>query len=214
MEPIFDMKNFLDKKNNKRISKRIFDFIVSIIGLILICPVFIIIAILIKADSKGEVFFKQLRVGQYSVPFYIYKFRTMVTDAEQLGKQITVGNDSRITKIGAFLRRYKLDELPQLINVFKGEMSFVGPRPEVPRYVKLYNDTQKQVLLVKPGITDLASLEYKEENEILGKVDEPEKYYINEIMPHKLKLNMKYIKQANLITDIKIIFKTIMKCLV
>ncbi|WP_072990734.1 sugar transferase [Clostridium cavendishii] len=199
---------------NGKIGKRIFDFIFSILGLIIVSPMFLIIAILIKIDSNGDVFFKQLRVGQFSKPFYIYKFRTMVNDAERLGKQITVGNDSRITKVGAFLRKYKLDELPQLINVFKGEMSFVGPRPEVPRYVKMYDKEQRQVLLVKPGITDLASLEYKEENEILGNVENPEKYYIECIMPHKLNLNMQYINKANLISDIKIILKTIIKCII
>ncbi|SHK15831.1 Sugar transferase involved in LPS biosynthesis (colanic, teichoic acid) [Clostridium cavendishii DSM 21758] len=215
MEPIFSKEEFINMTSrNGKIGKRIFDFIFSILGLIIVSPMFLIIAILIKIDSNGDVFFKQLRVGQFSKPFYIYKFRTMVNDAERLGKQITVGNDSRITKVGAFLRKYKLDELPQLINVFKGEMSFVGPRPEVPRYVKMYDKEQRQVLLVKPGITDLASLEYKEENEILGNVENPEKYYIECIMPHKLNLNMQYINKANLISDIKIILKTIIKCII
>lgn len=215
MDPIFNREEFINMSNsNGRIGKRIFDFLFSILGLTIVSPILLLIAVLIKIDSKGDVFFKQLRVGKFSEPFYIYKFRTMVTDAEKLGKQITVGNDSRITKVGAFLRKYKLDELPQLINVFKGEMSFVGPRPEVPKYVKMYNVEQRSVLLVKPGITDLASLEYKEENEILGNVEEPEKYYIECIMPHKLNLNMQYINKANLISDIKIILNTIIKCII
>ena len=194
------MNNFL---------KRSFDLITSTIGCILISPILIGIALSIKLTSKGPVFFKQKRVGRYGKEFSILKFRTMVVDAEKLGKQITVGNDSRITKIGSFLRKYKLDELPQLINVIKGDMSLVGPRPEVPKYVALYSDKQRRVLDVRPGITDYASIEYRDENSILGKVDNPEEYYINVIMPHKIDLNMKYIENNNVLIDIGIIFKTI-----
>ncbi|MDD7794975.1 sugar transferase [Clostridium sp. 'White wine YQ'] len=192
--------------------KRIFDFILSLMGLIIISPFLILIAIIIKKDSKGNVFFKQKRVGKNSKEFYIYKFRTMVPNAESLGKQITVGKDNRITKIGAFLRKYKLDELPQLINVLIGEMSLVGPRPEVPRYVNLYSEEQKKVLLVKPGITDLASIRYKDENDILGEMENPEQYYIDTIMPDKLELNLKYIEKSNVFLDLFIILKTIAKC--
>lgn len=134
-------------------------------------------------------------------------------DAEKLGRQITVGNDSRITKIGAFLRKYKLDELPQLINVFKGDMSLVGPRPEVPRYVKMYNEEQRRVLEVKPGITDLASIRYRDENDLLGEAENPDDFYINTIMPDKLALNLEYINKNNIFLDIYIILKTIVKCL-
>ena len=196
-----------------KIIKRIFDFIASLIGCIILTPVFIIIAILIKLDSKGPVLFKQKRVGQYGKEFEILKYRTMVVDAEKIGKQITVGNDSRITKVGYTLRKYKLDELPQLFNVLKGDMSLVGPRPEVPKYVELYNECDREVLKVKPGITDFASIEYRDENEILGTVENPEEYYINVIMKHKLQLNLKYINSNNVFLDIKIIFKTLLKCL-
>lgn len=199
-------------KFNKLV-KRIFDLICSTLGLILLSPVLIGIAIKIKTGSDGPVFFKQVRVGQESKEFEILKFRTMVVDAEKLGKQITVGNDNRITKIGAFLRKYKLDELPQLINVFKGDMSLVGPRPEVPRYVQLYNEEQRKVLDVKPGITDLASIRYRDENELLGGVANPEEFYINTIMPDKLALNLHYINRNNVFFDIYIILKTIIKCL-
>lgn len=196
-----------------KIIKRIFDFIASFLGCIILIPIFIIIAILIKLDSKGPIFFKQKRVGQYGKEFEILKYRTMIVDAEKVGKQITVGNDSRITRIGKFLRKYKLDELPQLFNVLIGDMSLVGPRPEVPKYVKLYNEKEREVLNVKPGITDFASIEYRDENEILGTVENPEEYYINVIMKHKLQLNLKYISSNNIFLDIKIILKTLLKCL-
>lgn len=192
-----------------KIAKRLFDFIVSLIGFIILIPVFLIVSILIKLDSRGPILFKQKRVGRYGKVFNILKYRTMVIDAEKYGKQITVGNDSRITKIGAFLRKSKLDELPQLINVIKGDMSLVGPRPEVPKYVALYDENQKRILNVRPGITDYASIEYRDENSILGKVENPEEYYINNIMPHKIKLNMRYIENNNIFIDIGIIFKTI-----
>ena len=196
-----------------KIIKRIFDFTASFLGCIILIPVFISIAILIKLDSKGPIFFKQKRVGKDGKEFEILKYRTMVVDAEKLGKQITVGDDSRITKIGKFLRKYKLDELPQLFNVLKGDMSLVGPRPEVPKYVNIYNESEREVLKVKPGITDFASIEYRDENEILGNVENPEEYYINAIMKHKLQLNLEYINKNNIFLDIKIIFKTLLKCL-
>jgi lipopolysaccharide/colanic/teichoic acid biosynthesis glycosyltransferase len=196
-----------------KVVKRIFDLVCSTLGLIVLSPVFIFISIRIKSGSDGPIFFKQIRVGEKSKEFEILKFRTMVVDAEKLGRQITVGNDSRITKIGAFLRKYKLDELPQLINVFKGDMSLVGPRPEVPRYVKLYNEEQRKVLEVKPGITDLASIRYRDENELLGEAENPDEFYINTIMPDKLALNLEYISRNNIFLDIYIILKTIIKCL-
>ncbi|GAA0818570.1 sugar transferase [Clostridium tertium] len=200
------------KKINE-IIKRIFDFLASLLGIIILSPILLIVAIAIKIDSKGDILFLQKRIGKNGIPFYIYKFRTMVSDAEKLGKQITVGKDNRITKVGAFLRKYKIDELPQLFNVLKGDMSLVGPRPEVPKYVELYTELERRVLEVRPGITDLASLRYKDENDILGKVDNPEEYYINVIMKDKLKLNLEYIEKSNLIFDISLIFKTIIKCL-
>ena len=199
-------------KFNKAV-KRIFDFICSTLGLIILSPILIAIVVKIKIDSDGPVFFKQIRVGEKKKEFEILKFRTMVVDAEKLGRQITVGNDSRITKVGGFLRKYKLDELPQLINVFKGDMSLVGPRPEVPRYVKLYNEEQRKVLEVKPGITDLASIRYRDENDLLGESENPDDLYINTIMPDKLALNLVYINKNNVFFDIYIILKTIIKCI-
>ena len=193
--------------------KRAFDIICSGLGIIVLSPVLIIIAILIKKGSDGPVFFKQIRVGEKGRNFEILKYRTMVVDAEKLGRQITVGNDNRITKIGGFLRKYKLDELPQLFNVFKGDMSLVGPRPEVPRYVELYNEEQRKVLEVKPGITDLASIQYRDENALLGTAEDPDDMYINTIMPDKLALNLEYIRKSNIFFDIYIIINTIIKCL-
>lgn len=195
-----------------KIIKRIFDIICSGLGLIVLSPFLIFIAIRIKMESDGPVLFKQIRVGEKGREFKILKFRTMVVDAEKLGRQITVGNDSRITKVGGFLRKYKIDELPQLINVFKGDMSLVGPRPEVPRYVNMYTQEQRKVLNVKPGITDLASIRYRDENELLGKAENPDEFYINTIMPDKLALNMEYINKSNVFLDVYIILKTILKC--
>lgn len=196
-----------------QITKRIFDFLLSLIGVIILSPIFIIVSISIKIDSEGSVLFLQKRVGRYGKEFNIYKFRTMVTDAERLGKQITVGKDNRITRVGAFLRKFKIDELPQLFNVLKGDMSLVGPRPEVPKYVDLYTDEQRKVLDVRPGITDMASLRYKDENDILGKVENPEEYYINVIMKDKLRLNLEYIEKSNVFFDIYLIVKTVIKCI-
>ena len=202
-------------KNKKFILfiKRLFDIIASFLGIVILSPMFIIVAVCIKIDSKGPVFFKQIRVGEKGRNFEILKYRTMVVDAEKMGRQITVGNDNRITKIGGFLRKYKLDELPQLINVFKGDMSLVGPRPEVPRYVEMYNEEQRKVLDVKPGITDLASIRYRDENELLGTAEDPDDMYINTIMPDKLALNLEYINKSNVFFDIYIILKTIVKCI-
>jgi len=199
-------------KSKNKISKRLFDIFFSLLGLILISPFLIIVSIIIKITSEGPVFFLQERLGQYEKPFFIYKFRTMVVNAESLGKQITVKGDTRITKVGKVLRRYKIDEFPQLINVLLGEMSFVGPRPEVKKYVDLYTNDQKEIFKVKPGITDYASIEYRNENDLLSTVEDPEEYYINTIMQDKIKLNKKYIQKNNLFIDVKIILKTISKC--
>lgn len=196
-----------------KLLKRLMDILASGLGLIFLSPILIIICILIKASSEGPIFFKQVRVGKNMKNFEILKFRTMVPNAEKLGKQITIGEDKRITSVGKVLRKYKLDELPQLFNVFMGDMSLVGPRPEVPKYVKLYSEEQRKVLDVKPGITDLASLRYKDENDILGKVDNPEEYYITVIMKDKLELNLEYIEKNNILIDIYLIIKTIIKCL-
>ncbi|WP_077619742.1 sugar transferase [Bacillus sinesaloumensis] len=193
--------------------KRLFDIVVSLIGLVILSPLLLIIAILIKVDSKGPVFFKQVRVGQHEKEFKILKFRTMVVDAEKQGKQITVGKDSRITKVGYILRKYKLDEFPQLINVLIGDMSLVGPRPEVPKYTKFYNSEQKAIFEIKPGITDYASIKYSDESELLGRAENPEKTYIEEIMVDKLQYNLEYLRNRSVYEDISIIMKTVMKIL-
>lgn len=189
--------------------KRIFDILFSLFFLILLSPLFILISILIVSDSRGRIFFGQIRVGKNEKPFKLWKFRTMRPDAESSG-QLTVGaKDSRVTKVGYMLRKYKLDELPQLWNVFIGDMSMVGPRPEVPKYVALYTSVQKKVLSVRPGITDYASLEYFEESDLLAQSTNPEESYIQEIMPRKLEYNLEYIKNHTFLGDLKIIFKTI-----
>lgn len=190
-------------------AKRVFDILFSTIGLILISPVLLMLALFISIDSKGGIFYKQVRIGKNLKPFQLYKFRSMSIGADKIGLLTVGNNDSRITKIGYYLRKYKLDELPQLINVIIGNMSIVGPRPEVEKYVKLYNKEQLHVLSVKPGITDWASIKYVNENEILAKSEHPEKTYINEIMPAKLKLNLAYVAHHNLGVDIKIILLTI-----
>jgi lipopolysaccharide/colanic/teichoic acid biosynthesis glycosyltransferase len=190
--------------------KRIFDLKCSILGLIILSPLFLIIAILIKLDSPGPIFFRQERVGKNGKPFRIYKFRTMQTAQATDSSKITVGKDSRITKIGHTLRRYKLDELPQLINILHGQMSIVGPRPEVPEYVKYYSDANRKIVLsVKPGITDIASIEFKDENNILANEANPQKAYIEKILPKKLRYCRFYVRKQSLCLDIAIIFKTL-----
>ena len=190
---------------------RFFDFILSLVGLVVLAPIFIVLAIWIKIDSTGPVFYKQVRVGQNGIDFGLFNFRSMVVDADKKGLITVGGRDPRITRSGYFIRKYKLDELPQLINVLVGDMSLVGPRPEVRKYVDLYTDEQQKVLSVKPGITDYASIEYMDENEILGNSSDPEKTYIEEIMPEKIKYNMKYIQNKNVSEYFKIIFLTLLK---
>ena len=192
--------------------KRIFDITSSLFGLILLSPFMIIIAILIKFDSKGPIFFKQVRVTKNGREFKIFKYRTMRVGSDKYS-QITVGKDSRITKVGDFLRKYKLDEIPQLINVLIGDMSLVGPRPEVPKYVALYTEEQREILKVRAGITDYASIEFSNENDILANEADPEKAYIEKIMPRKIELNKKYLSEISVMTDIKIILLTIKKIL-
>jgi lipopolysaccharide/colanic/teichoic acid biosynthesis glycosyltransferase len=188
--------------------KRIFDLFFSFLGILFLLPIYIIIAILIKIDSNGDILYKQERIGKNGIPFYVLKFRTMIPNAFSKGA-LTVGSrDPRVTNIGFYLRKYKLDELPQLFNVFLGEMSFVGPRPEVKKYTDLYNAEQKKVLSVAPGITDYASIKFRNENDLLSVSDDPEKLYIDQIMPEKLNLNLKYINDNNVFKDIKIIFNT------
>ena len=187
---------------------RFFDFLFSLLGLIVLSPVFLLISLCIVFDSRGGVFYRQSRVGKDGKDFKLYKFRSMRTGADKRGL-ITVGEkDSRITRVGYFLRKYKLDELPQLINVLKGEMSLVGPRPEVRKYVDLYTPAQRKVLSVVPGITDYASIEYVDENRILGGATDPDKVYVEEILPDKIRYNMKYIENRSLKEYFKIILLT------
>jgi lipopolysaccharide/colanic/teichoic acid biosynthesis glycosyltransferase len=193
--------------------KRSFDIVFAVVGLLLLIPLFILLAIWIQVGSAGGVFYRQVRVGKDGVDFYLLKFRTMHTGADRSGLLTIGGRDPRITAAGYFLRKYKLDELPQLWNVLKGEMSFVGPRPEVRTYVELYTPQQLLVLSVRPGITDPASMAYSNESDLLAGAIDPEKMYIQEVMPAKLKLNLAYIKQQGIGTDIRIIFQTIAKIL-
>jgi len=204
-----DIAQVLEKRKPQLMLKRLMDIAISGGALLVIWPVLLLIAVAIKIDDPGPVFYRQVRVGRNGKEFRIYKFRTMVVDADKKGLQITVGRDNRITRMGAFLRKTKLDELAQLINVFTGEMSFVGPRPEVPRYVNLYTPYQRQVLLVRPGITDYASIAYRNENDLLEGAEDPEKMYIETIMPDKIELNMKYLREISPVADIRLILSTI-----
>jgi lipopolysaccharide/colanic/teichoic acid biosynthesis glycosyltransferase len=190
-------------------SKRIFDWLASGLGLLVLSPVLLALALWIKLDSSGPVFFRQERMGQRGRVFRIHKFRTMVTDAERRGLQITVGADARVTRVGQWLRKHKLDELPQLLDVWMGHMSLVGPRPEVPRYVACYPaDVRELVLSVRPGITDRASIEFKDENEILGRAPDPHLAYVNEVLPIKLAFYVEYVNTRSFFGDIFLIFKT------
>ncbi|SEQ45445.1 Sugar transferase involved in LPS biosynthesis (colanic, teichoic acid) [Hyunsoonleella jejuensis] len=191
--------------------KRIFDFIFASIGLIILAPLLLVLAILIKLDSKGPVLFIQERVGQHNVDFNIYKFRTMYVKSQKKGL-LTIGdNDARVTRIGYYLRKYKIDEFPQLINIIKGDMSFVGPRPELRYYVNFYKPEDLVIFKLKPGITGLASLQYRNEVELLKKADNPEAYFINTIIPDKLRYNKMYLKHNGFLLDLKLIFITLYK---
>jgi lipopolysaccharide/colanic/teichoic acid biosynthesis glycosyltransferase len=192
------------------IAKRLFDLVFAGLGLLFLAPLFLLIALMIKLDTAGPVFFRQERVGRFGIHFRIHKFRTMAVNTEAKGLQLTTGNDSRITRTGQWLRKYKLDELAQLIDVVLGKMSLVGPRPEVPRYVAMYPEAARKIILsVRPGITDLASIEFKDENEILTVSEDPERDYIEKILPKKIHLYQKYVSERSLWFDLALIFKTI-----
>jgi lipopolysaccharide/colanic/teichoic acid biosynthesis glycosyltransferase len=191
--------------------KRFIDILICLPAVVILSPVFMVIAIWIKTDSTGPVLYLQERIGKSGKPFRIFKFRTMRTNADKQGLLTVGGRDPRVTGAGYHLRKYKLDELPQLFNVLIGHMSLVGPRPEVKKYVDLYSTDQRKVLSVKPGITDYASIEYSNENELLARSDDPESTYIKEVMPAKLRLNLKYIQEQSLVTDLRIIFQTLKK---
>ena len=191
--------------------KRTFDFVVALLGLVLVFPLWGVVALSIRMDSKGPVFFRQERIGRGFQPFLIIKFRTMVRDAPRQGGPITFGNDPRITRVGRILRKTKIDELPQLINVLKGEMSLVGPRPEIRPYVELFRQDYEEILKVRPGITDLASLRYRNEAEVLGQSQNPEEEYVRRILPEKIRLAKEYLQGASLAGDLALIFKTLLK---
>lgn len=193
--------------------KRFFDLVASGLGLLVLSPLFLILAVWIKCDSKGPVFYRQVRVGRNNRDFRLYKFRSMRVGSDKRGLITIGGHDPRVTRSGYYIRRYKLDELPQLINVFVGDMSLVGPRPEVRKYVDLYTPEQMHVLDVRPGITDLASIRYRNENELLEQVDDPEQYYVDEIMQDKLRINLEYVAHHSFATDILLIINTLCKIL-
>jgi lipopolysaccharide/colanic/teichoic acid biosynthesis glycosyltransferase len=191
--------------------KRLFDLVVALLGLIILSPLLLGLAILVLVTMGWPVFYAQERVGRGGRLFRIIKFRSMIRKADRQGPAFTAGGDPRITAVGRFLRRYKLDELPQLINVLKGDMSLVGPRPEVPEYVAYYTEAQKKVLTVRPGLTDTASIVYRDEERVLARYDDARQAYIEKIMPAKLKLNLAYVEKAGLRTDLALIFKTLEK---
>jgi lipopolysaccharide/colanic/teichoic acid biosynthesis glycosyltransferase len=190
--------------------KRMLDIAVAGVGLLLLAPLFGAVALMIKLDSPGAVFFKQMRIGKGFRPFWIYKFRTMSENAPG-GLPLTIGADPRITRLGNFLRQSKIDELPQLINILKGEMTLVGPRPEVPRYVKAFHHDYQEILAVRPGLTDLASLKYRDEARLLGQSGQPEEEYLQRVLPDKICLAKEYIRRSSLLFDLNLIVKTVLK---
>lgn len=207
-----EVKKYYDIIKGKKgslILKRLFDILASLILLIIISPLFIIFSIMIKLDSKGPIMFKQNRVTENGRIFKIFKFRTMVENADKNGSQVTVENDDRVTKIGKFLRKFRLDEIPQLINILIGDMSFVGTRPEVPKYVELYTDEMKATLLMKAGVTSLASIKFKDEEKLLQMDGNIDKIYIENILPQKMQYNLEYLKRFNFFYDIKLMFMTL-----
>lgn len=207
-----EVKKYYDIIKGKKgslILKRLFDILASLILLIILSPLFIIFSIMIKLDSKGPIMFKQNRVTENGRIFKIFKFRTMVENADKNGSQVTVENDSRVTKIGKFLRKFRLDEIPQLINILIGDMSFVGTRPEVPKYVELYTDEMKATLLMKAGVTSLASIKFKDEEKLLQLDGNIDKIYIENILPQKMQYNLEYLKRFNFFYDIKLMFMTL-----
>src|SRR3972149_3619496 len=191
--------------------KRLFDILFSFIGLLLLQPLFVVVAIMIKVDSTGPILFRQGRVGKNFRRFIIYKFRTMVVDAEKKGLRITSGGDNRITRTGRLLRKFKIHELPQLFNVLKGDMSLVGPRPEVIKYVEWYKDDYERILSIRPGITDISSMTFRNEESILQGVDDPERYYVHVLLPEKMRLAREYIQNVSFFYDVRLIFKTLYK---
>ncbi len=207
VQPYYEL---LAKKKNSILLKRIFDVFVSGFLLLLLCPVFLILSILVKVDSKGPAFYKQERVTQYGNKFYIFKFRTMVVGADKKGSLVTVKQDQRITKVGKILRKYRLDEFPQLINILKGDMTFVGTRPEVPKYVNAYTEEMYATLLLPSGVTSNASIMYKDEDRLLSEADDVDCVYINQVLPEKMKYNLEELKSFSVVEEIKIMIRTVL----
>ncbi|HEX5019644.1 MAG TPA: sugar transferase [Candidatus Binatia bacterium] len=191
--------------------KRVFDIIIAATGLVVLSPIMMVVAVLVKCDSQGPVLFKQKRMGKGFRAFLIYKFRTMKENSELIGRPITIGEDPRITRVGRFLRKTKIDELPQLLNVLKGEMSLVGPRPELPRFVELFRREYAEILTMRPGITDLASLKYQDEANLMGQFTNPEEEYVRRILPDKIRLAKEYIDRSSIFFDLSLILRTLPK---
>jgi len=208
-EKVLYYYNILRHKAPSLLAKRFIDILFSLLGCIIISPILFIVAILVKVDSKGPVFFRQVRVGTFLQEFRIFKFRTMVNNAEEIGSQVTVKNDCRVTKIGGFLRKYRLDELPQLFNIFLGQMTVIGARPEVVKYVEYYTDEMLATLLLPPGLSCEASIQFRNENELLDNCKDVDKTYIEEILPVKLRYSLEYMKKNFLPEDFKLFLKTI-----
>ncbi len=205
-------KEYLTLLNKRRFSlgaKRAFDILASLLILAVCSPFFLLLALAVKIDSKGPVFYRQVRVGRYNQDFKIFKFRTMVQDADKIGPPLTVGDDPRVTKVGRFIRKLRLDEFSQLLNVLDGSMSLVGPRPEVRKYVDAYSPEYMATLLIRPGITATSSIAFKDEDRLLNAAEDPEKVYVEQILPPKMAYNLEYMKNISLLNDIKIMFQTI-----
>ena len=212
-EEVKEFYDILQKKCGSLVAKRIFDLIFSVLLLVLLSPFMLIIAIAVKCTSPGEIIFRQTRVTTYGKRFQIYKFRTMVSDAPQKGSQVPVKGDSRVTGVGHFLRKVRLDELPQLLNILKGEMSFVGTRPEVEKYVEAYTPQMYATLLMPAGVTSPASIRYKDEERLLSGEGNPDEIYCNQILPEKMKYNLEYIREFSFWKDIVILFQTVIAIL-
>lgn len=201
--------DILSRHRGSLIAKRCFDIVMSAVMLVILSPVFLVVAIWIKTDSRGPVFYRQERITQYGKVFRIFKFRTMVSNADRIGTLVTVGNDARITKVGAKIRKVRLDEIPQLLNILAGDMTFVGTRPEVKKYVDAYTEEMYATLLLPAGVTSVASIAYKDEDELLGKSNDPDQTYIRDILPEKMKYNLKSLEEFSFIGELKTMFDTV-----
>lgn len=199
----------LEKRRFSLCAKRVFDVVVSLLILLVLSPLLLLLALAVKLDSKGPVFYRQVRVGRYNEDFKIFKFRTMVQNADKIGPPLTVGDDPRVTRVGHLIRKLRLDEFSQLLNVLDGSMSLVGPRPEVRKYVDVYTPEYMATLLIRPGITATSSIAFKDEDSLLNAAEDPEKVYVEQILPPKMAYNLEYMKKISLLNDIKIMFQTV-----